>query len=61
MPAKSKQQQQAAAIALSAKRGEREKSSLRGAAREMYESMNESQLKDFAETPRENLPDERNR
>lgn len=59
MPAKSKQQQKAAAIALAAKRGERQKWSLQGAAKEMCESMTESQLEDFAETPRENLPDKK--
>lgn len=57
MPAKSKRQQKAAGAALAAKRGETKVSKLRGAAREMYESMTESELEELAETKRENLPD----
>ncbi len=56
MPAKSKAQQKAAGAALSAKRGESKKSDLQGASREMYESMSEDQLEDFAETKRKGLP-----
>jgi hypothetical protein len=56
MPAKSKKQQMAAGAALAAKRGERSKSSLRGASRQMAESMTESQLEEFATTKRKNLP-----
>lgn len=56
MPAKSKKQQMAAGAALSAKRGERKKSSLKGASRQMEKSMSESQLRDFAKTKREKLP-----
>jgi len=56
MPAKSQAQQKAAGAALSAKRGEAKKSELIGAAREMYESMSEKQLEDFAETKRKGLP-----
>ena len=56
MPAKSKKQQMAAGAALSAKRGERSKSSLKGASREMYESMTKKQLRDFAKTKRKGLP-----
>jgi hypothetical protein len=56
MPAKSKKQQMAAGAALSAKRGERSKSSLKGASREMLKSMSEKELKDFASTKRKNLP-----
>ena len=41
MPAKSKAQQKAAGAALSAKRGDTKKSELKGASREMYESMSE--------------------
>ena len=48
MPAKSKAQQKAAGAALSAKRGDTPKSELRGASKEMYESMNEKELEDFA-------------
>jgi hypothetical protein len=56
MPAKSKAQQKAAGAALSAKRGETKKSELKGASKEMYESMSEKQLEEFAETKREGLP-----
>jgi len=48
MPAKSKAQQRAAGAALSAKRGEMPKSKLKGASKEMAESMTEKQLGDFA-------------
>lgn len=48
MPAKSKAQQKAAGAALSAKRGDTPKSKLKGASREMLESMSEKQLEDFA-------------
>lgn len=48
MPAKSKAQQQAAGAALSAKRGERKKSSLQGSSKDMYESMSEKQLEEMA-------------
>ena len=57
MPAKSKAQQKAAGVALAAKRGELKKSELQGASREMYESMSESQLEDFASTKRKGKPD----
>ena len=57
MPAKSKAQQKAAGAALSAKRGETDKSELQGAAREMYESMTEDELEDVAETKRKDLPE----
>jgi hypothetical protein len=56
MPAKSKKQQMAAGAALAAKRGKRSKPSLKGASKQMAESMSEKQLKDFAKTKRENLP-----
>jgi hypothetical protein len=52
MPAKSNKQQMAAGAALSAKRGERGKSSLRGASKSMYESMSKKQLKELASTKR---------
>ena len=48
MPAKSKAQQHAAGAALSAKRGDTPKSKLQGASKEMYDSMSEKQLDDFA-------------
>ncbi|MEO1969899.1 MAG: DUF3008 family protein [Sphingomonadaceae bacterium] len=57
MPAKSKAQQQAAGAALAAKRGEMDKSELQGASKDMYDSMSEDELEDFAETKRDDLPD----
>lgn len=57
MPAKSKAQQVAAGAALSAKRGETKKSELKGASKDMYESMSESQLEDFAGAKRKGLPE----
>jgi hypothetical protein len=56
MPAKSKKQQKAAGAALAAKRGERSKSSLRGASRSMAESMSRSELRKMASTKRKSLP-----
>ena len=46
----------AAGAALAAKRGQTKKSSLKGASKQMAESMSEKQLKDFAKTKRKNLP-----
>jgi hypothetical protein len=57
MPAKSKAQQEAAGAALAAKRGERTESSLKGASREMFNSMSEKQLDEFASTKRKDLPE----
>ncbi|OCC24823.1 DUF3008 domain-containing protein [Croceicoccus estronivorus] len=57
MPAKSAAQQKAAGAALSAKRGETNKSTLKGASREMYETMTEKQLEDFASTTRKGKPE----
>jgi hypothetical protein len=56
MPAKSKKQQMAAGAALAAKRGERSKSSLKGASRQMVKSMSERQLDELASTKRKGLP-----
>ena len=56
MPAKSKKQQMAAGAALAAKRGKTSKSSLKGASKQMAESMSEKQLEDFAKTKRKKLP-----
>ncbi len=56
MPAKSKAQQKAAGAALAAKRGETKKSALKGASRQMYESMSEKQLDEFASTKRKGKP-----
>src|SRR5262245_64348772 len=57
MPAKSKAQQQAAGAALSAKRGETSPSELFGASRQMYDSMSEQQLDEFAATKLKGKPD----
>lgn len=57
MPAKSKAQQRAAGAALSAKRGDTPVSELVGSAKDMYDSMSESELEDIASTPLDNLPD----
>jgi len=57
MPAKSRDQQMAAGAALSAKRGETDPSELKGASRQMYESMSEQELEDLASTDREDLPE----
>ena len=57
MPARSKAQQQAAGAALSAKRGERPKSSLKGASKEMVGSMTEKELEDMASTKRKGKPE----
>ncbi len=57
MPARSTAQQKAAGAALSAKRGETPKSELRGASREMYDSMTEKELEELASTSHDDLPD----
>jgi hypothetical protein len=56
MPATSKAQQKAAGAALSAKRGETKKSQLKGASRQMEQSMSEDQLEELAHTKRKDLP-----
>lgn len=56
MPARSKVQQKAAGAALSAKRGETPKQKLRGASKQMVESMTESELEELAQTKRKGLP-----
>ncbi len=57
MPAKSKAQQKAAGAALSAKRGDTPNSQLRGASKQMAESMSEKQLEEFASTRRKGKPE----
>ncbi|KEC73464.1 UNVERIFIED_ORG: hypothetical protein GGD51_001889 [Rhizobium esperanzae] len=57
MPAKSKAQQKAAGVALSAKRGETPKKELKGASKQMVESMSEKQLEEFASTKRKGKPE----
>ena len=56
MPAKSKAQQQAAGAALSAKRGDRPKNSLKGASKQMAQSMSEAKLKRMASTKQKGKP-----
>lgn len=56
MPAKSKKQQMAADAALAAKRGEKSKSSLKGASRQMVKSMSEDELERMASAKRKKLP-----
>ncbi len=61
MPAKSKAQQMAAGAALAAKKGEEKVSALKGASKQMYESMSEEQLDEFASTRRKGLPEHKPR
>ena len=56
MPAKSKKQQMAAGAALAAKRGDKPKSSLKGASKQMAEYMSEAELKKMASAKRKKLP-----
>jgi hypothetical protein len=56
MPAKSKAQQKAAGAALAAKRGDAKRSDLKGASKQMYDSMSEKQLDEFASTKRKGKP-----
>jgi hypothetical protein len=56
MPAKSKKQQMAAGAALAAKRGDKPKSSLKGASKSMAKSMSETELEKLASTKRKILP-----
>jgi hypothetical protein len=57
MPAKSKAQQKAAGAALPAKRGDSDKSDLKGASKGMYESMSEKELEKMAHTKRKGKPE----
>ncbi len=57
MPAKSAAQQKAAGAALAAKRGDRSKSSLKGASKSMAQSMSQSELKKMASTKRKGKPE----
>ncbi|WP_431324423.1 DUF3008 family protein [Rhizobium sp. YTU87027] len=57
MPAKSKAQQKAAGAALAAKRGQTSKSRLKGASKEMVDTMSEKQLEEFASTKRKGKPE----
>ncbi|GAB3245303.1 DUF3008 family protein [Chitinimonas naiadis] len=57
MPAKSQAQQKAAGAALSAKRGKTKVRELKGASKEMYESMTEKELDELASTKRKGKPE----
>lgn len=57
MPARSAAQQKAAGAALSARRGDTPRSKLKGASRQMAESMTEKQLEEFAHTKRRGKPE----
>ncbi len=57
MPAKSKSQQKAAGAALSAKRGDTARSKLKGASKQMAESMTEKELDEMASTKRKGKPE----
>ncbi|HEV7436550.1 MAG TPA: DUF3008 family protein [Pseudorhizobium sp.] len=57
MPAKSKSQQMAAGAALAAKRGDKKKSELKGASKNMEESMSEKELHAMASTKQKGKPE----
>lgn len=57
MPAQSKAQQRAAGTALSAKRGETKVGDLKGASKDMYDSMSETELEELASTGHDQLPE----
>ncbi len=57
MPAKSKAQQRAAGAALAAKRGETKVGDLQGASKDMYDTMTEEELEDYASTDLDGLPE----
>lgn len=57
MPAKSKAQQKAAGAALSAKKGDKDKSDLKGPSKSMHDSMSKDELKDMASGPRKSKPE----
>jgi hypothetical protein len=57
MPAKSKAQQKAAGAALSARRGDTPKSRLKGASKQMLDSMSEKQLEELAKGARKGKPE----
>jgi hypothetical protein len=57
MSAKSASQQKAASAALSAKRGDTPKSALKGASRQMANSMSKTELEKMASTSRKDKPE----
>ncbi|AOZ10604.1 DUF3008 family protein [Cupriavidus malaysiensis] len=56
MPARSKAQQIAAGVALSARRGKKTVGKLKGASKSMYASMSEKELAKMASTPHKGKP-----
>ncbi|WP_414451972.1 DUF3008 family protein [Burkholderia sp. 22PA0099] len=56
MKAKSQAQQHAAGAALSAKRGDTQVKDLKGASRDMHDSMSERELEDMAATRTKDKP-----
>jgi hypothetical protein len=61
MPARSAAQQKAAGAALAAKRGETKVGDLKGASKEMYESMSVQELEDMASTKRKGKPEHKSK
>jgi hypothetical protein len=61
MPAKSAAQQKAAGAALSAKRGDTPESKLKGASRQMAQSMSEKELEKMASTKRKGKPEHKSK
>lgn len=57
MPAVSQAQQKAAGMALAAKRKEISVNKLKGAAKDMFDSMSIKELEDLAATDHEDLPE----
>lgn len=57
MPARSAAQQKAAGAALSAKRGDTPRGKLRGASKQMVDSMSEKELESLAHTRRRGKPE----
>jgi hypothetical protein len=57
MPAKSGAQQKAAGAALSAKRGDTPNGKLKGASKQMAQSMSEKELEKMASTKRKGKPE----
>lgn len=53
----SKAQQRAAGAALSAKRGDTHPDDLKGASRQMFDSMSEAELEEMASTGGDDLPE----
>ena len=57
MPAKSKAQQKAAGVALSAKKGDTSKKDLKGPSKSMYESMSKKDLEHMASGSQKGKPE----